>query len=124
MINREEIVTVFSDVTGKEISEPEHVSIKFKGTTYVVDIDGSNVEEELATLSLAEAIRVGRVEQPRRSTRRSARAQLHSKVRKWAREQNIEVGARGDVPEEIIQRYLKASAKSEEPLEEHAEQAS
>lgn len=124
MINREEIVTVFSDVTGKEISEPEHVSIKFKGTTYVVDIDGSNAEEELATLSLAEAIRVGRVEQPRRSTRRSARAQLHSKVRKWAREQNIEVGARGDVPEEIIQRYLKASAKSEEPLEEHAEQAS
>lgn len=124
MINREEIVTVFSDVTGKEITEPEHIAVKFKGTTYVIDIDGNDVEQELATLTLADAIRIGREEQPRRSTRRSARAQLHSKVRKWAREQDIEVGARGDVPEEIIQRYLKASAKSEEPLEKHAEQAS
>lgn len=108
MINRTEIVTIFSDVTGDKLDDPEEVKVQYRGKTYVVDIDANDAESELEELSLARVIEVGRVERPKRRARRNTATDVHTQARQWAQANGVEVGKRGNVSQDVMKKYLAA----------------
>lgn len=108
MISRTEIVTIFSDVTGDKLDDPEEVKVRYRGKTYIVDIDANNADAELEELTLARAIEVGRVERPKRRARRSTTTDVHTQARQWAQANGVEVGKRGNVSQDVMKKYLAA----------------
>lgn len=104
-----ESTTVYSDVTGEKVENPYRVGVVFDNAIWVVDIDRDNLEEELKSLSVFDAIKRGRrVKKVGRNAHGSLNAAMHHEARLWARANGIEVGDRGMVPKEVISKYHEA----------------
>lgn len=115
-----------SDVSGVEITNVAHVSVTIDNKTFVLDIDADNIDQELANISLAEAIERGRkgdvkARRPRRRAQAASQPGLHSEARAWALENNIEVSERGAVAKDVLDQYLAVQNKVK--IEAEAENA-
>lgn len=100
---------MYNDATGEQLSKPYPVGVLFDNKMHVVDVDRDNLESDLAGLNLLDVVKRGRVEKGlRRNSRTSLNAQLHSEARAWAKENDVPVGDRGKVPEEVLSGYLQA----------------
>lgn len=108
---KKETVQVYSDVTGERLDNPYPVGVIFDNKTIVVDIDGDNIDYDLSQLTLADVVRIGRVEQLRRNSAVSLTSELHRKAREWAQENDIEVGDRGMVPKDVLASYQEYMAE-------------
>lgn len=107
---KEHKTVVHSDVTNELIEEGKvvEVSVVIRNKSHVVDLDGDRLESELAELTLARAIEVGRKEKPgagARPTVKKERLRVSRQARQWARDNGIEVADRGQVPREVMDRY-------------------
>lgn len=106
---KEHKTIVRSDVTNELIEKGKvvEVSVVIRNKSYVVDLDGDRLENELAELTLARAIEIGRKEKPAgaRSAVKKERLRESRRARQWARDNGIEVADRGQVPREIMDRY-------------------
>lgn len=108
---KKETVQVYSDVTGEHLDNPYPVGVIFDNKTFVVDIDGDSIDYDLSQLTLADVVRIGRVEQLRRNSAVSLTSELHRKAREWAQENDIEVGDRGMVPKDVLASYQEYMAE-------------
>lgn len=105
----EEIVT--SDVTGQRINADDAVRISvFKGTDkFIVDLDGANLDSELAQLTLADVCKhehyVEPESRPRVKRRGPQQPNRSAQVREWARENGIEVPDRGRIPYHVVDLF-------------------
>lgn len=106
---KEHKTIVRSDVTNELIEKGKVVeaSVVIRNKSYVVDLDGDRLENELAELTLARVIEIGRKEKPAgaRSAVKKERLRESRRARQWARDNGIEVADRGQVPREIMDRY-------------------
>nr|WP_107909063.1 Lsr2 family protein [Streptomyces chartreusis] len=103
-------VIVESDLSGG--ADASTVAFAFDGTSYTVDLTGSEKEEfgELLAkyIDVAEEVQVsGQANIPAQSTGPDP-----AKVRAWAQENGIEVNAKGRVPHSIIAQYERAQNES------------
>ncbi|MET3959955.1 hypothetical protein ABIE52_006890 [Rhodococcus sp. OAS809] len=101
--------TVYSDVTGEEVENWYRVGVVFDNAIFVVDVDADNLEEELKALSVFDVVEKGRkVKKVGRNAHGSLNAAMHHEARLWAKANGIEVGDRGMVSKEIINKYHEA----------------
>ena len=104
----------YSDISGEEIdTSTPTLAFGFDGTSYEIDV----TEQEKAEIEKAFApyIRAGRkatgAASTRRRTRRSGGSSTDSpakQVRAWAKDQGIDVPARGRVPSDVLDKYNAA----------------
>lgn len=114
---RKESISVYSDVTGNLIEDNAiQATVTVRSRSVVLDIDGSILDEELSSITLAEALERGqRVKNTKTSGTRRARNSEQSEARKFAQANGIKVGDRGAVRKEIMDLY--AAVKSGADLE-------
>lgn len=106
-----------SDVTGKAVEHPEHVTITIGGIARVIDVERDAIETELASISVADAFRSGRVVETkpaRRTTRRRATSPMAATIRSWARDNGIEVAKSGAIPKDVEAKYYAAQSAAKE----------
>lgn len=103
----------YSDISGEEIdSSTPTVTFGFDGTSYEIDV--TEQEKTEIEKTLAPYIRAGRKAtgaSARRRGRRSGGSSSDSpakQVREWAKEQGIDVPARGRVPSDVLEKYNAA----------------
>lgn len=97
-------VELVDDLDGSEAHET--VSFALDGTAYEIDLSKENAETFRVSMDLyvSNARRVsGKSRRKASASRVSNRA-----VRQWAREQGIEVSARGVVPASLVAKYEAA----------------
>ncbi|MFD1860320.1 histone-like nucleoid-structuring protein Lsr2 [Aeromicrobium camelliae] len=106
----------FSDISGEEIeSGTPTLTFAFDGTTYEIDV--TDKEKSEIEKAFAPYIRAGRKASGAGNTRRRTRRSSGSsnsgsqakEVRAWAKEQGIEVPARGRIPAEVLEKYNAAN---------------
>lgn len=104
---RKESVSVYSDVTGDIIEgNAVQATLTVRSKSVVLDIDGSMVDDELSSITLAEALERGqKVRGNKASGARRAGASEQSEARKFAQANGIKVGDRGAVRKEIMDLY-------------------
>ncbi|WP_293786321.1 Lsr2 family protein [uncultured Aeromicrobium sp.] len=107
----------FSDISGEEIeNNTPTLTFAFDGTTYEIDV----TEKEKAEIekALEPYIRAGRkvsgAAVSRRRNRRSGGSTSNSgsqakEIRAWAKEQGIDVPARGRIPADVLEKYHAAN---------------
>lgn len=105
MIHEKKVVTYYSDVTGEEVEKVVPISVKKGNRSYVIDVDANNVDEELANITVYDAIKKGQ------TRHNKSRAEFHAKVRQWAYDNGVPVGKRGNVPKAVVQQYWEAQEK-------------
>jgi hypothetical protein len=98
----------FSDVSGEEIGdESPTISFAIEGTTYEVDLTES--EKQSLRDALAPFASVAR-KSSRGTTRKksSTGGPAPKDIRDWARDNNIDVPARGRIPLSVIEAFEKS----------------
>ena len=115
------VAVPFSDVTGEKLANPLRVQIVCDGVSVTVDVDRDRRDEELAALTLLDALNKGqrtklpkfnaRVRRPVVPVDPSAvtQAQLYQLAREWAKDKGYAIGARGPVPKDVVNAYLEAN---------------
>ena len=96
------VVTMVSDLSEEEATET--VVFALDGTTYEIDL----TDEE--ALELRHRLKVFVDHARKRGTRVRADNSNVQAIRTWAREQGIEVPARGRLPQALKDQYEKAAA--------------
>ncbi|RLV54602.1 Lsr2 family protein [Aeromicrobium phragmitis] len=106
----------FSDISGEEIeSGTPTLTFAFDGTSYEIDV--TEKEKDEIEKAFAPYIRAGRKSNSAASARRRGRRSGGSsnsgsqakEVRAWAKEQGIDVPARGRIPADILEKYNAAN---------------
>lgn len=107
---RREVVQYICDLTGREIEEGNHVTIRisYDGDDYILDTDAKGEEEIEKVLApiLAKA-RLDRGKPARGARAKRDPAQTRA-IRKWAQDQGIAVSDRGRIPADIEAKYHAA----------------
>jgi hypothetical protein len=106
--------SLVDDIDGSEAAET--VLFGLDETYYEIDLNIAHADALRTTL--ARYTRAGR--KVRRAARQAARSRGktpaagpdHTGIRAWAREQGMDVGERGRVPDEIVARYQQATGKT------------
>jgi hypothetical protein len=95
----------FSDVSGDEIGDDSPtLSFALEGTSYEIDLTDS--EKQALRDALAPYVGVARKTTRGATRKRSSAAGSVSKdVRDWARENNIDVPARGRIPASVVEAF-------------------
>lgn len=106
-----------SDVSHERITNVVSVGVVYNGKQYVVDLNGDDIDTELDMITLKEVIKIGREESARQVRRGSIDAELHRKARLWALDNDMQVGQRGIVPQEIIDAYKEYCEEEGIPFE-------
>ena len=107
-------VSLVDDIDGSEAAET--VLFGLDETYYEIDLNTAHADALRTTL--ARYARAGR--KVRRTPRQTARTKSktpatgpdHTGIRAWAREQGMDVGERGRVPDAIVARYQQATGKT------------
>lgn len=104
------VTQLVSDLSGDEIPDGKGKTIEFsfEGTNYSIDLtdkEAAGFEKSIA-MYIAHATKVGGRRRPssRGSGDYSAKA-----VRAWARDNGIDVPARGRIPAEVVEQYRKGN---------------
>ena len=97
---RKTVTTLIDDVDGSEAERT--VIFSLDGTSYEIDLSTGNIAA--LTAALEPFIAAGRKAGRRTSIRSSSSADL-GEVRRWAREQGIEISDRGRVSKDIMKAY-------------------
>jgi Lsr2 len=111
----QKVQTLFiDDLDGSEAEGS--VQFGLDGADYEIDLNAQHAEELRAALGryVAAARRVSGTGRPAaaRSGRRSASGDVDTKdVRKWAKDQGIELKDRGRVPTSVVARFRAATGK-------------
>jgi len=116
------LVQLLDDIDGSEAEET--VSFGLDGNSYEIDLSGDHAEALRAALSsyIVAARRASGASAGRRASGRREGAssssgsssgsgsdrQRTADIRQWAREQGMEVNARGRVPSRVIEAYERA----------------
>jgi hypothetical protein len=102
------------DIDGSEAAET--LTLTYRGTQYELDLSEEHIDELDKALSryLEVARQVQAAPQPRRrrGAQRRRAAVSTQEVRRWAREQGLEVSDRGRIPAEIMERYEREAKAS------------
>jgi hypothetical protein len=105
-------VVVIDDIDGSEAAET--LTLTYRGTQYELDLSEEHIDELDKALAryLEVARQVQAAPQPRRrrGAQRRRAAVSTQEVRRWAREQGLEVSDRGRIPAEIMERYERESS--------------
>lgn len=113
---RKHEVTVYSDATGNVIDGPVTQIKVVKGNArnaFVVDLDGSVLDEELGKLTLAEVFAKNNKVKLDGKSEGPSRTQASTETtaaRKFAKENGIKVGDRGMVHSDIVAGYASVEA--------------
>ena len=91
----------------------ETVRFGLGGTEYEIDLNSKNAQAFRSQLApfLEHARRAGRG-QRRRPVRTTASRQRSGDIRAWAKDQGLEVSARGRIPASVVQQYEDATKGS------------
>lgn len=108
------VTQLISDLSGTEIEDGggETVQFAYRGTDYVIDLTTDEAAQFDAAMAswLEHATQQGRGRRPSGGGRsRSAGASDAKAVREWAREQGLDVPARGRIPAEVRAQYGAAN---------------
>ena len=95
------IVTLTDDVDGSDANRT--VTFSLDGTSYEIDLSDTNVEN--LTTALEPFINAARKVGRGRSKSGTSKARGLAAVRSWARDQGMQVSARGRVSQEIMTAY-------------------
>lgn len=113
-----ELIQYIDDLDGTPLDSADHQVIRFsfRGKNYVLDLSQANAEkfEKLVEPYIASAsIDHETVVAPRRrgaANPNAAQARdRNRKIRKWARENGLDVADRGALPKSIIEQYEAAN---------------
>lgn len=111
---RRELIQYIDDLDGTPLDSADHQVIRFsfRGKNYVLDLSQANAArfEELVAPYIANAtIDHSAVGAPRRrgaaNPNASQARSRNRKIRKWARENGMDVADRGALPKSIIEAY-------------------
>lgn len=123
---RKEIIQYICDLTGKEIEEGSHVTIRisYDGDDYILDTDhdGAETVENALNPILAKA----RIDRGKRGTRAKRDPSQARAIREWAKGEGIALADRGRIPADVEARYHEAmkapkGEDTENPAEKPAE---
>jgi hypothetical protein len=111
----QQVVTqLLDDIDGSEAQET--VTFAYRGHQYEIDLNAEHATELDEALSpYIEHARRLATPAPQRRGRRTARGNGHEArdtraIREWARQQGIQVSARGRIPAEIQERYNREAS--------------
>lgn len=104
------ITQLVSDLSGDEIADGEGGTLyfSFDGTKYSIDLTNKEAAdfEKAIAMYIAHATKVGG---RRRQTRSRGSSGYSSRdVRAWARDNGLDVPARGRIPAELVEQYRQA----------------
>jgi len=95
------IVTLTDDIDGSDANRT--VTFSLDGTSYEIDLSDTNVEN--LTTALEPFINAARKVGRGRSQSGTSKTRDLAAVRSWARDQGMQVSARGRVSQEILTAY-------------------
>ena len=104
---RREVVQYICDLTGKEIEEGNHVTIRisYDGDNYILDTDAKGEDEvEKVLAPILSKARIDRGKPARGTRAKRDRSQTRA-IREWARGEGIALADRGRIPADIEARY-------------------
>lgn len=104
---RREITQYICDLTGKEIEEGNHATIRisYDGDDYILDTDAKGEDEvEKALAPILSKARIDRGKPARGARAKRDRAQTRA-IREWAQSKGIAVSDRGRIPADVEARY-------------------
>lgn len=104
---RREVVQYICDLTGREIEEGNHVTIRisYDGDDYVLDTDSRGEDEvEKVLAPILSKARIDRGKPARGARAKRDRSQTRA-IREWARGEGIALADRGRIPADIEARY-------------------
>lgn len=115
------VETKYDDINSNTPAD-ETVSFGLDGVSYSIDLSATNADKLRKQFShwidhgrpdKVRGHRRGRKPgrkpgRPRRTTSAAARKEFNSKVREWAADNGIELGARGRIPDSVVEQYNNA----------------
>lgn len=102
MVATRTIITLHDDLDGTDAEET--IVFSLDGTDYEIDLNSTHIKELRDALSpfIAAARTVKQPATPR------SRGNRNSKIRAWAKENGINVAARGTISAQVLERYKAA----------------
>jgi hypothetical protein len=103
------LIDDIDDIDGSEAAET--LTFSYRGTQYEVDLSQEHIDElEKALVPIIKVARQVQTTPPPRRRRAAAEGRRTppvstQEIRKWAREQGLEISDRGRIPAEIAERY-------------------
>jgi hypothetical protein len=108
-------VVLIDDIDGSS-EAAETLTFSYRGTQYELDLSQEHLEELDQALSrfleVARTVQAAPQPRRRRGAQRRTAAVSTQEVRRWAREQGLEISDRGRIPAEIMERYEREAKAS------------
>lgn len=102
MVATRTIITLHDDLDGTDAEETMLFSLD--GTDYEIDLNSTHIKELRDALS--PFVAAARTVKPSGTSR--SRGTRNSKIRAWAKENGINVAARGTISAQVVERYKAA----------------
>lgn len=98
------IVRLIDDFDGGQADQT--VRFGLHGVSYVIDLSDARAKELEG--ALAPFVEKARKDVPKRRARGLSSRERSAEIRRWAKNNNIEVNERGRIPESVVEQYEAA----------------